>query len=362
MIIFIGSLLQILLLVIVGVGTWRSLALNPTQTEIFFRRWSQNISLEIINRLSLPLFLFPLTFLLNIQLKLNWFSDATEFRIGYFLFAMLVIDFVFYWRHRIYHLYFKKWHDTHHNDTGYDISLTLRFHPVENFLNYLILFGLIFFLKLNSLEAAWMIQMFALQAFISHCYKFKTAGKWQHYLGGILITPFLHQSHHNHEARGCNFGFMFSIWDRVFKTLVMLVLVVGIQLPETVYAEQAEQKAASMDMAEPPPAAMNMESGARVRSSLGPSSMPYYVPQQRPNLILIYSLAAVGFVALILALVLFYRAGKVATGATKNMRTLFILGAVLFLVGTGSLTYSAYLRGKSQMPFYGQPEFDHRAT
>jgi sterol desaturase/sphingolipid hydroxylase (fatty acid hydroxylase superfamily) len=47
--------------------------------------------------------------------------------------------------------------------------------------------------------------------------------RWQHHplLAWILITPAMHRRHHERDraTSECNYGAVFSIWDRVFGTL-----------------------------------------------------------------------------------------------------------------------------------------------
>ena len=43
-------------------------------------------------------------------------------------------------------------------------------------------------------------------------------------LGWLFVTPNLHHTHHHFESPGtnCNYGDVFSIWDRLFGTYVDL--------------------------------------------------------------------------------------------------------------------------------------------
>lgn len=131
------------------------------------------------------------------------------------------MDFIFYWRHRLYHCWMRKWHRTHHNDIGYDISLTLRFHPFENLVNYLIFLMGILFLKISPWEAVFILQLFAFQAILSHTGNSQTEPAEMKLWDRLFITPKVHRLHHEFIQIDGNYGFLFSIWDQIFGTFIL---------------------------------------------------------------------------------------------------------------------------------------------
>ena len=217
-ILLLGSVLQIIYLLVGGWGVWKNTP-GP-QRSLFIKRWSENISLDILNKISLPVLIIPLGFLIGERRNLIASPDEFKINIFHFFFAIFFMDFIFYWRHRIYHSWMQKWHRLHHNDNGYDISLTLRFHPIENLINYLIIFSGILFLRIPAWEAVFIIQLFAFQALWSHVADFHndvtTVNLWDR----VFVTPRIHRLHHDIGQTGRNYGFLFSFWDQIFGTFI----------------------------------------------------------------------------------------------------------------------------------------------
>jgi sterol desaturase/sphingolipid hydroxylase (fatty acid hydroxylase superfamily) len=221
---FLGSFLQLLFL---SIGCWLLWSRTPQKAKpIFLKRWAENLSLEIINKLSLPILVSFLGFLMAApKFATQWriwlpFNEV-GFNSARVVFAIVFFDFIFYWRHRAYHLWMKRWHSLHHNDMGYDMSLSLRFHPLENVVNYFIILSGILFLKLSSWEFVLIIQLFAFQALWSHTLKYSTEAPSLKWWDLILVTPKVHWYHHQEGRKESgNFAFLFSIWDRVFGTAI----------------------------------------------------------------------------------------------------------------------------------------------
>lgn len=191
-----------------------------SQRSLFIKRWSENISLDILNKISLPVLIIPLGLLIGEKRNFIVSSDEFKINIFHFFFATLFMDFTLYWRHRIYHCWLQKWHRIHHNDNGYDISLTLRFHPIENLFNYIIIFLGILFLKIPAWEAVFIVQLFAFQAFLSHVADFQIGITDINLWDRIFVTPKVHRLHHDIALTEGNYGFLFSFWDQIFGTFV----------------------------------------------------------------------------------------------------------------------------------------------
>ena len=132
--------------------------------------------------------------------------------------AVLLLDLVIYWQHRLLHRIPLLWriHRVHHCDTGFDLTTGVRFHPLEILLSMgiklaaIALLGahpLVFELALN-LGALWTHTDIALPARIDRRIR------W------VLVTPSMHRIHHSTRRRetDSNYGFHLSIWDRVFKS------------------------------------------------------------------------------------------------------------------------------------------------
>ncbi len=132
--------------------------------------------------------------------------------------TFVVLDFEFYWGHRLHHQINLLWnnHLIHHNSEEYNIATSMR-QPFTGFINFL------FFL---SLPAAIIGLSPVVIAFILPIHKFTQV--WYHtrqigklgFLEYIIVTPSQHRVHHalNPIYIDKNFSAIFNIWDRLFGT------------------------------------------------------------------------------------------------------------------------------------------------
>lgn len=138
-----------------------------------------------------------------------------------FIISFAFLDFGEYIYHVLMHRIKRFWmfHIVHHSDLHVDVSTSLREHPGENLIRnsftilWLILIGApfwIFFLRLIIQTAS---NVFA------HL-NYQLPEKLDKLIGLVFITPNLHHVHHHFKQpyTDCNFGDVFSIWDRLFGT------------------------------------------------------------------------------------------------------------------------------------------------
>ena len=188
-------------------------------------RWWANLSLGAINvlvaRISLPV-------------ALTGFAATLEARgVGLFallpgcalpnwaavLLALLWLDFVIYWQHRLFHRLPWLWrlHRVHHTDRMLDASSALRFHPLE------ILVSLVIKLLAIAVLGAPPIAVLLFEIGLNAMAMFNHANlrlplRLDAMLRRALVTPDMHRVHHSVFASEThsNFGFNLSVWDRVF--------------------------------------------------------------------------------------------------------------------------------------------------
>ena len=131
--------------------------------------------------------------------------------------ALLIDEFVVYWRHRAEHMP-ALWpiHATHHSDEAMTWLSLLRKHPLSYFLGHivdaipLILLGFpVWAVAASALIRTWW-------GYFIHADLPWTLGP----VGKVLISPAAHRLHHIDDERlmGQNFGGFFTLWDRVFGT------------------------------------------------------------------------------------------------------------------------------------------------
>ena len=139
--------------------------------------------------------------------------------------AFLALDFLDYCYHLIAHRWGAIWkfHLVHHTDRFVDVSTTFREHPGETFIRtcFLIAWVLLCGANLQVLVLRQTVQ--SLFNILQHT-TFRLSPGLARVLGWFFITSNLHHAHHHFKLPGtnCNYGDVFSIWDRMFGTYVDL--------------------------------------------------------------------------------------------------------------------------------------------
>ncbi len=142
-----------------------------------------------------------------------------------FLLSFVFLDFGEYVYHITMHKVKRLWmfHIVHHSDQVVDVSTTLREHPGENFirLSFTLIWVFISGTAFWVLMLRQIIQVFT--TLFAHL-NYRLPDKVDNIIGLIFITPNLHQVHHHYKQpyTDCNYGDVFSIWDRLFGTLKKL--------------------------------------------------------------------------------------------------------------------------------------------
>ena len=114
-----------------------------------------------------------------------------------------------------------KFHMVHHSDTHVDVTTGTRHHPGD----YLIreIFSLLVIVLTGMPFAYYLIYRLTTVFFTYWTHANIKMPLWlEKSLSLIFVTPDLHKFHHHYERpwTDTNFGNVFSIWDRIFGTLV----------------------------------------------------------------------------------------------------------------------------------------------
>lgn len=135
-----------------------------------------------------------------------------------FLVAIFITDFMRWLSHLIRHKVplFWQFHAVHHSQDRMNLFTDARVHPVDRVFSSTIRFIPLLMLG-NELPVilGWVIFETIYPKFYHANIRFNMGP-----LRYLFVTPQSHRVHHAHEAafRDKNFGFIFSIWDRVFGT------------------------------------------------------------------------------------------------------------------------------------------------
>ncbi|WP_158806718.1 sterol desaturase family protein [Beijerinckia sp. L45] len=150
------------------------------------------------------------------------FYDSPWVKYGVMFVVLDLLDYVY---HRTMHHIpgFWRFHLVHHTDTIVDASTTVREHPGETTIRNGFLFVWIL-LTGASFEVLVLRQTVQTICTIFAHSAFRLPAGPARVLGWVLITPNLHHVHHHFELpyTNCNYGDVFSIWDRLFGTFANL--------------------------------------------------------------------------------------------------------------------------------------------
>lgn len=192
------------------------------------RRWTTNLAIIILDSLlvramaalAVPLVATAAAYyaaehqigLLNILDWPAWLEVAI---------AIIVLDFAIWFQHLVAHKVPLLWrlHQVHHADPDIDVTTAIRFHPVE--IGASMLWKIVCVLALGASVGAVVLFEILLNA----CAMFSHANirlplALDRVLRLVIVTPDMHRVHHSvarHE-HDSNYGFNFSIWDRLFGT------------------------------------------------------------------------------------------------------------------------------------------------
>lgn len=131
--------------------------------------------------------------------------------------AIIGLDFVFYWHHRIEHENRLLWasHVNHHSSRHFNLSTALRqpWTPITS---------LVFFPALALVGVApWMIMVSqGINLIYQYWVHTETISRLPRWFEAVLNTPSHHRVHHgaNPEYLDKNYGGLLIVWDRLFGT------------------------------------------------------------------------------------------------------------------------------------------------
>lgn len=139
--------------------------------------------------------------------------------------GVLALDFSSWLVHLVMHKskFLWRFHLIHHTDNNVDVTTGLRHHPGDSILRG------IFFMLLIFISGAPMYAVMIYQTLLVMSTAFTHANislpKWlDKALSYILVSPNMHKVHHHWKQpyTDCNYGAVFSIWDRLLGTFKKL--------------------------------------------------------------------------------------------------------------------------------------------
>lgn len=137
--------------------------------------------------------------------------------VGIIMLDFLTSYFPHYVQHKIKWMW--KFHLIHHNDAYVDTSTANRHHPGETIISMLFLIAAIFITG----APAWLVLLhqFIAAAFSQFAHaNISLPAKFDNAISWIFISPNMHKVHHHYlqPLTDTNYGNIFSVWDRLFRT------------------------------------------------------------------------------------------------------------------------------------------------
>jgi len=156
---------------------------------------------------------------------LMWVWQFRLFDLGYslpvILLALVVQDFVYYWKHFTAHKvrWFWSAHVVHHSSEYYNLSTALRQPWNNHFTGYIVLSSPLILLGFHPLLIGFVASLNLLYQFWIHTEAIHKMPRW---FEAVMNTPSHHRVHHGTNPRylDSNFAGIFIIWDKMFGTFV----------------------------------------------------------------------------------------------------------------------------------------------
>ena len=190
------------------------------------KRWLINMGLGLINISVLNLIFVSLTIGVAVYVSDRQIGLLNLVEMPYWLKVVdtiILMDLILYFWHVLTHRVPLLWrfHRVHHTDLNMDVSTAVRFHLVEVILLAFLRLGVAYFIGADYLgvflfECIYM----AADQFEHSC--LKVPKRFESAFWVLFVPPAMHRIHHSValEERHSNFGTLFSIWDRLFGTLL----------------------------------------------------------------------------------------------------------------------------------------------
>jgi sterol desaturase/sphingolipid hydroxylase (fatty acid hydroxylase superfamily) len=135
--------------------------------------------------------------------------------------TIIIFDLLIYIQHIIFHKFEFLWrvHRVHHTDLEFDVTTAIRFHPIEIILSMFYKLLAVYLIGPMAFAIILYEIMLNAAAIFTHS-NILLNSKLDLFLRKIIVTPDMHRIHHSiiQKETDSNFGNIFSIWDKIFKT------------------------------------------------------------------------------------------------------------------------------------------------
>jgi sterol desaturase/sphingolipid hydroxylase (fatty acid hydroxylase superfamily) len=209
---------------LIAVIVWEAVAARREAPHPTWLRWIGNAGFGVANLWVRQLALAVFSVLVATEAEragFGLFHLVTLPAIAALPVALIALDLVAYWKHRMYHAAAWPWrlHLVHHSDLECDFSTSLRHHPLEGFVDTLLTAATVALLGVPpAAVAAYAAVSGAVDIFSHANVRLPEAADLR--LRRLIVTPDYHVVHHSSAKRetDSNFAIVLSCWDRLFGT------------------------------------------------------------------------------------------------------------------------------------------------
>jgi sterol desaturase/sphingolipid hydroxylase (fatty acid hydroxylase superfamily) len=203
---------------------WEFAAPRRKRSHSRLVRWPSNVAISFLNT-ALLRFLIPTAAvgLAAVGEAQGWglFNQIdVPFWVA-FIGAVLILDFIIYLQHVMFHAVPLLWrlHRMHHADLDIDVTTGARFHPVEIILSMIIKLGAVAALGPPAVAVVVFEVVLNATSMFNHSNVRLPLGL-DRVLRLVVVTPDMHRVHHSviPNETNSNFGFNVPWWDRLFGT------------------------------------------------------------------------------------------------------------------------------------------------
>lgn len=212
---FIFFLIENGILIYLSIMLGKIIEYDNTRLDKKDRKWilSTLICNTLITLLGYKLYQFQI-------LKIDFTFSILPIILDTLLLIVIMDFFMFCFHYMVHHLkWFYPLHQLHHTHVETSVYSLFVLHPVETFGFGMIWLSTITLVKFNFISIIIYLTLNLLYGIFGHLktdlfpdfwYKSKIT-KW-------ISTTRFHANHHKNESH--NFGFYFTIWDKIFKTII----------------------------------------------------------------------------------------------------------------------------------------------
>lgn len=189
-------------------------------------RWLNNIGLFLFNSVLMRLLSPTLSIVLAFQLQEQGWGLFNVLVLPEWMAvvgAFILLDFGFYLKHRIAHgvPWFWRFHRVHHSDADFDLTTSIRFHPLDVGYQTLTQILSVIIIGAPPLAIAAHAVCFMVIARFQHS-NVRLPEKLEKKLRRFLVTSDMHRIHHSarQPETDSNYGGLFPWFDRLLGTYV----------------------------------------------------------------------------------------------------------------------------------------------